>query len=35
MQLEFEIELNEDDELIHRDHNAAAGRVVINKFYLW
>ena len=35
MQNGFEIELNDDAELIHRDHNAAAGRVVIDRFYLW
>ena len=35
MQLQFIIQLNNDNELIHRDHNAAAGRVVIHTFYLW
>ena len=35
MQLQFNIELNNDDELIHRVHNVAAGRVVINRFVLW
>ena len=35
LQLQFEIQLNDDDDLIHRDHAAAAGRVVINRFYSW
>ena len=35
MQLQFNIELNNDDELIHKAHGAAAGRVVINRFLLW
>ena len=35
MQLQFEIELNNDDELIHKIAGADAGRVVINRFYLW
>ena len=35
MQLQFKIELNNDDELIHRVNNVAAGRVVINRFLLW
>ena len=36
MQLQFNIELNSDDELVHKAHGvAAAGRVVINRFILW
>ena len=35
LQLQFNIELNSDDELIHKAHAADAGRVVINKFILW
>ena len=37
MQLQFNIELNSDDELIHRAHDGAggAGRVVVNRFILW
>ena len=37
MQLQFNIEINSDDELIHRVHNGAGGvgRVVINRFILW
>ena len=35
MQLEFEIDLNEDDELIHMANGTDAGRVVVKKFYLW
>ena len=35
MQLQFNIELNNDDELVHKVADAAAGRVVINKFILW
>ena len=35
MQLQFNIELNDDDELIHKAHGADAGRVVINRFLLW
>ena len=37
MQLQFNIELNSDDELIHRAHDNAggAGRVVVNRFILW
>ena len=37
MQLQFNIELNSDDELIHRAHDGAGGvgRVVVNRFILW
>ena len=35
MQLQFNIELNSDDEMVHKAHDAAAGRVVINRFILW
>ena len=35
MQLQFNIELNSDDELVHKANAAAAPRVVINKFILW
>ena len=37
MQLQFNIELNNDDELVHRAHDAAGGvaRIVVNKFILW
>ena len=37
MQLQFNIELNSDDELIHRAHDdgGGAGRVVVNRFILW
>ena len=34
MQLQFNIELNNDDELIHKAA-AAAGRVIVNRFLLW
>ena len=35
MQLQFNIELQNDDELIFKDNAAAAGRVVVNRFLLW
>ena len=35
MQLQFNIELNSDNELVHKLTAAAAARVVINKFILW
>ena len=35
MQLQFNIELNSDEELVHRAHDVAAARVVINRFILW
>ena len=35
MQLQFNIELNNDDELIHKAHGTDNGRVVINRFLLW
>ena len=35
MQLQFNIELQNDDELIFKAAAAAAGRVVVNRFLLW
>ena len=35
MQLQFNIELNSDDELVHKAAAADDARVVINKFILW
>ena len=35
MQLEFSIELQNDNELIYKAAAAAAGRVVVNRFLLW
>ena len=35
MQLQFEINLQNDRELIHKLDAVADGRVVINRFYLW
>ena len=37
MQLQFNIELNSDDELVHMAHDAAGGvgRIVVNRFVLW
>ena len=35
MQLQFNIELNSDDELVHRISTVGAARVVISKFILW
>ena len=35
MQLQFNIELNSDDEIVHKAQAADAGRVVINRFILW
>ena len=35
MQLQFNIELQNDDELIYKIAAAAAGRVVVNRFLLW
>ena len=35
MQLQLNIELNDDDELVHKVNAAAAPRVVIKKFILW
>ena len=35
MQLEFEIDLNEDEELIHMANGVDPGRVVVKKFYLY
>ena len=35
MQLQFNIEINSDDELVHKRHEVEAARVVINRFILW
>ena len=35
MQLQFNIELNSDDELVHKVEAVDAARVVINRFILW
>ena len=35
MQLEFNIELNDDDEIVHKAHAVNPARVVINRFFLW
>ena len=35
MQLQFNIKLNNDDELIHKTHGADNGRNVVNRFLLW
>ena len=35
MQLTFELELNDDNELIHKANAADDGRVVVTQFYLW
>ena len=35
MQLQFNIELNNNDELIHNAHGADNGRIVVNRFLLW
>ena len=35
MQLQFQIELNDDNELIHKAPTVGAGRVVIDRFILW
>lgn len=35
MQLQFNIELNSDNELIHKINGAANGRIVVNRFLLW
>ncbi|CAH3018509.1 unnamed protein product [Porites evermanni] len=35
MQLQFNIELNNDDELIHKAHGADNGRIAVNRFLLW
>ena len=35
MQLTIELTLNDDSELIHKAQAAAAGRVVVNRLYLW
>ena len=35
MQLQFNIELNSDDEMVHKAHAVDPARVVINRFILW
>ena len=35
MQLQFNIELNSDDELVHKAHAVDPARVVVNKLVLW
>ena len=35
MQLTFELQLNDDDEMIHKANAADDGRVVVTRFYLW
>ena len=35
MQLQFNIEINSDDELVHKVHDVAAARVVIKRVILW
>lgn len=35
MQLEFNIELNNDDELIHKAHGVGNGRIFVDRFLLW
>ena len=35
MHLQFNINLNNDDQLIHKAHGADNGRFVINRFLLW
>ena len=35
MQLQFNIELNNDDELIHKAQGADNGRIVVNRFLPW
>ena len=35
VQHQFKIELNNDDELIHKAHDADNGRIVVNRFLLW
>ena len=35
MQLQFDVELNHDDELIHKANAANDGRIVIKRFLLW
>lgn len=34
MQLEFNIELNNDDELIHKAHGVGNGRIFVDRFLL-
>ena len=35
MQIQFNISLNENDELVHKANGVAASRIVINRFELW
>ena len=35
MQLQFNIELNSDDELVHKAHGVVAARIVVDRFILW
>ena len=35
MQLQLNIELNSDNELIHKANGADNGRIVVNRFLLW
>ena len=35
MQLTFELDLNDDDEIIHKANAADDGRVVVTRFHLW
>ena len=35
MQLTFELDLNDDDEMIHKANAADDGRVVVTRFHLW
>ena len=35
MQMQLSIELNNGDEVLHKAHAAADGRVVVNRFVLW
>ena len=35
MQIQFNITLNEDNELIHMANGNDAGRIVLDKFELW
>ena len=35
MQIQFNITLNEDDEVSHKAHAVAASRIVIDRFELW
>ena len=35
MQLQFNIELNNDDKLVHKAHGADNGHFVVNRFLPW